>query len=204
MWKLFCCISGANQIKSHINCSGFFCFDVPLTIIFAAVLSVTTGVIGCGWPIMLGQSVWIFTFGIFQRILLIPLQWVMPWGFSWYYISHVRAHFLGALLLLVCCCWVLCRGKYIYVLCCINMVLRYIIHLNILVESFHFFYIMSLCLDVTHCNSITGCFVSMSLWLFLYVAPTGSSVPLTLLGQWILHSKGILQQSSVVFLIDCI
>ena len=28
-----------------------FCFSVPLTMLFAAVLSVATGVGGCGWPI---------------------------------------------------------------------------------------------------------------------------------------------------------
>ena len=28
-----------------------FCFAVPLTMLFAAVLSIATGVGGCGWPI---------------------------------------------------------------------------------------------------------------------------------------------------------
>ena len=37
-------------IKSYVYCYGFF-FDVPFTILFAAVLSVATGVGGCGWTI---------------------------------------------------------------------------------------------------------------------------------------------------------
>ena len=38
-------------IKYHVYCSRFFiCFSVPLTILFEAVLSVATGVGGCGWP----------------------------------------------------------------------------------------------------------------------------------------------------------
>ena len=43
--------SVSNPIKSHVYCSDFFCFAVTLKVLFATVLSVATGVGGCGFPI---------------------------------------------------------------------------------------------------------------------------------------------------------
>ena len=41
----------SDPIKSHIYCSRFFCFAVLLTMLFASVLYVATGVGGCRRPI---------------------------------------------------------------------------------------------------------------------------------------------------------
>ena len=43
--------SVSDPIKYHEYCSEYVCFPVPLTMLFAAVLSVVKGVGGCGWPI---------------------------------------------------------------------------------------------------------------------------------------------------------
>ena len=161
----------------------FFCLAVQFTMLLAAVLSVSTVVGVHRWPISDRAVHMDFTFGSFQTILPIPLQWLMPCRLSWYYIPHVLAHFIGELLLLVCCCWIFGQGKNIHLLCCVLLVMRYRIHLNRCVWSSQFIYIMSLCLDMTHCNSITGWFFFLSIWLVLYVLPLGISVPLTLLAQ---------------------
>ena len=41
----------ADPIKLYIYFFGYFCFDVPFTMLFSAVLSVATGVGGYEWPI---------------------------------------------------------------------------------------------------------------------------------------------------------
>ena len=43
--------SVSDPIKAHVYCSRFFCFSVPLTMLFVAVFPVATGVGGCRWPI---------------------------------------------------------------------------------------------------------------------------------------------------------
>ena len=43
--------SVSNPIKFHVYCSRYFCFSIPLTMVFVAVLFVATGVGGCWWPI---------------------------------------------------------------------------------------------------------------------------------------------------------
>ena len=45
----------AYPIKSYVYCSGYFCFAATFTMIFAALLSVSTGVGGCECPILLVQ-----------------------------------------------------------------------------------------------------------------------------------------------------
>ena len=71
-------------------------------------------------------------------------------------------------------------------------------HLNIYGGLFRFFYIMLLRLDVTRCNLRIVLFVSLFMMLSLSLLTTGSSVPLTLLVQWLYHNTGIFQQSSEV------
>ena len=88
----------------------------------------------------------------------------MTWCFSWYCIPHVLAHFLGGVLLLVCCMFG--QGKNIHLLWCVPLVMRYRIHMNRCVGSSRFFYILSLRLDVTHCNSRTG-------WFFFAITMVG-------------------------------
>ena len=39
--------SVSDPIKSHSNCSRFFYFSVPLTVLFEAILSIAAGVGGC-------------------------------------------------------------------------------------------------------------------------------------------------------------
>ena len=41
----------ACSIKCHVYFSGYFCFSVPFTLIFAEVMPVPTGVGGYGWPV---------------------------------------------------------------------------------------------------------------------------------------------------------
>ena len=55
-----------------------FCFAVPFTMVFAAVLSVATGV-GCfGGPFMLGPFSWMSLSGSFKIFFLMLLAWLMP------------------------------------------------------------------------------------------------------------------------------
>ena len=46
-----------------------------------------------------------------------------------------------------------------------------------------------------HCNSKNGWYVLLSMWFVLFVTLPGISETLTLLGQWLLHSTCISQQS---------
>ena len=41
----------SDPIKFHVYCSGYFCFAIPLTMLFETVFSVATGVGGCEWPV---------------------------------------------------------------------------------------------------------------------------------------------------------
>ena len=91
--------------------------------------------------------------------------------------------FLGALRLLVCYFWILVWGKNIYLICCVLLVMRCRMHINIYGGSFLFFYIISLRLDVTQCNLRIVWFFSLFILLDLSVPPPVSSVPLALLRQ---------------------
>ena len=92
--------------------------------------------------------------------------------------------------------------KNIHLICCVPLVLIYRMNINRYVGSSRFSYILSLCLDVTHYNSRTVWFFLLFLLLVLYVPPPVSSVPITLLDQWLHNNTGTLQQSSGV-LFDC-
>ena len=74
-------------------------------------------------------------------------------------------------------------------------------HLIIYGESLRFFYIVLLSLDVTRCNLRSVQYILMFILLDLSVPLPGSSLPFTLLGQWLYHNTGIFQQCSVVILI---
>ena len=41
----------SDPIKHHVYFSGYFCFTIPLTMLFAAVLFFATGACGCGWTV---------------------------------------------------------------------------------------------------------------------------------------------------------
>ena len=81
--------------------------------------------------------------------------------------------------------------KNIHLLCDVPLVMRSRIHLNRYVGSSRSFYILSLRLDVNHCNSETVWFFSFFLFLDLSVLPPRNSVPLTFLGRWLQYYRNI-------------
>ena len=137
----------------HSQCYFFLCCQLPLVLVVV------------GGPFILVYYVWMLYFGSFETILPIPLQWLMPWRLPWYYIPHSLAHFMGGFMLLVCCCLILGRGKNSHLLWCVPLVLRCRMNLKRYVGSSRLYYILSLCLNVTHFNSIA--MLSVLLFIFL-------------------------------------
>ena len=56
----------------------FFCFGVPLTVLFATVLPVAAGVGGCWWHISTRDIPLMSLYVSFQIILPIMLPWMIP------------------------------------------------------------------------------------------------------------------------------
>ena len=151
-----------------------FWFAVPLPMLFAAVLSIVTSVGGCWRPIY-ARSVFIEVY--FWQFSNNPPNSV---SVADYIIFLMILHstrtgrfsrgidFIGELFL------DLETRKNINLLCCVPLVMRCGIHLNIYVGSYRFFYILSLFLNVIQCNSITVWFVLLIILLEESVPPPGS------------------------------
>ena len=73
------------------------------------------------------------------------------------------------------------------------------IHRSICGESFHFFCILLLCLDVLRCNWETEWFFLQFKFSALSALPPGILGPLTLCGLWIWHNIRVFLQFSKVF-----
>ena len=94
-------------IEYHINSSGFFCFAFPFTMLFNAVLAVTTGVGGCGWPIYARE---VLVDVLFRQFTTNPPNSIyVADAMTFIIILHYTCTgpFLVALLLLMCyyCIW---------------------------------------------------------------------------------------------------
>ena len=167
--------------------------------LFAGVLSVATGVVGCEWPISVRSFCMDVTFCNFLNnppnsasmadamISLVILYFTCTGPF------YGGIAVIGVLDFLL-------REK-IHLLCFVPLIQRCRMHLNIYGESLRFFYTILLCMDVTRCNLIIVRYIFMSLLLVLYVTPPGILVSLTFLGPWIYHNTGIFQNLLELFLI---
>ena len=152
-----------------------------------------------GGSFLLGLFSWLSISGSFQIILPIMLLWLIPWHHSLYWIIHVMVHFWGALIVLVC--WILALGKIIHQLCFVPLVLICRMHPNKYGESFHFFCIILLHLDVSRCNLEIKLPVSRFRFSAWFALPPVISVPSALWGLLIYHNIEIIQQFSGVFFI---
>ena len=140
-------------IKSHVYCSECFYYSVQFTILFAAVLPVSTGVGGCGWTfydteVRVDVYFWKLSNNppysdsvddamTFLTMLNFTCTGLFSGGVS--VISVIVISF-GPI-------------KKIHLLCCVPLFLRCSMHLNRYILLYWFFYILSLCLHVTRCNS---------------------------------------------------
>ena len=160
-----------------------FCFAVSFTMLFAAVLSVVTSVGGCEWPISaravhMDVAFWQFSNNppnsasvadamTFLMMLHSTCTGLFPGGIALIGVLHFGSR------------------KNIHLLSFVPLVLRCKMHPDIYGESFRFFYILLLRLDLTRCNLRIVWSVLRSLLLDLSVPSPGSLVPLTLQGQWL-------------------
>ena len=127
-----------------------FCFSVPLTMLFVAILYVSTGVGGCWWP-------------IFNRAIRMDVAF---WKFS---NNPTNSAFVADAITFLIMMHYTCTGiflggidcigvfyfgtrKNIYQLCFVPLVLKWGMHPNKYGESFRFFCIILLHLDVSRCN----------------------------------------------------
>ena len=133
-----------------------FYLVIPFMMLFAAVLSFSTGVGGCWWTISARAVHMDVAFCQFSNSPLNSASMAYVMIFLVILHSTCAGSFSGALLLLMLCCKILGRGKNIHLICCVPLVLIFRMHLNIYIGSLLFLYIMQLHLDVTHCNSRTG------------------------------------------------
>ena len=99
----------SDPIKYHVYYSGYLIFSVPLTMPFYAVLSIATGVGGCGWPISsravcMNVSFWKFSNNPPNYVSVADAMTFLIMLYS-----TCTGLFTGALLVLLC--WVLVLGK---------------------------------------------------------------------------------------------
>ena len=121
--------SVSDPIKYHVYCSGFFCFDVPLTILFYDIFSISTGVGGCGWTI---SDMEVCTYVAFYQFSNNPPNSASVADAIIFLITmnyKFTSPFYGS----IGCIGVLDFGprKNIHLLCFVPLVLRYKIHPNI-------------------------------------------------------------------------
>ena len=121
----------------------------------------------------------------------------MPLHLSLCCILHAMVHFMGAFVVLVC--WILVPGKNFLRLCFGPLVLICGMHPSKCGESFCFFCIMLLCLDVLRCNLEIKLSVLRFPFSALSILPPGSLVPSTLWGLWIHHNIRVFLQFSEFF-----
>ena len=159
-----------------------FCFSVPLTMLFAIVLSVATIVGDCESP-------------IFARAILMDVAF---WHFSNNPTNSVsEADSMTFHIMLHSTCngqflWgIACIGlldffprKNIHPLYLVPLVLICRMHLNLCGESFRFFCILLLCMDMLRCNLKIDLYVLQFLLLDFSIPPLVTLVPLTLWGIW--------------------
>ena len=144
-------------------------FYLTLYCTFSPVLVVVGG------PFMIGKFSWMSLYVSFQIISPILLPVLIPSHYSLFCILRVLGHSRGKFIVSVCC--ILVVGKNIQKLCFVHLVLKYRMHPNKYGESFRFFCIMLLRLDVSRCNLKTVLPVSrfpLSDW---YAPLPVSSVP---------------------------
>ena len=177
--------SAPHPNKSHVDCAEYFCFVVPFTVSFEYVLYFSTGIGGCGWTISaraVGTDVTFWRFfknannyaSVSDVITFLVILYSKCNGpFSWV------VYAIGVLFL------DFGPRKNNHLLCCMPLVMRCKVHLNIYVGLSCFSDILSLGMDVTHCNSRTVWFISLFLWWFFSVLPPGSSLPFIFLDQWL-------------------
>ena len=106
--------------------------------------------VAVGVPFTRGPLSWMSLSGSFQIILPILLPWMMLWNFSLCCILNAMVPFPGVLFVLVC--WILVLGQNIHLLYFMPQVLICRMHPNICGESFRFFCVLLLCMDVSWCN----------------------------------------------------
>ena len=144
----------------------FFCFAVPLTMLFANVLSFATGVGDCTWP-------------IFARTVLVEVSF---WRFSNNPLSFA---FVADATTFVMMLHATCTGpfsmgiswigalkfgprKNIFQFCFMSLILICRMHRSICGESFRFFFILLLRLDMLRCNLKTEWFVYEVFSYYIY------------------------------------
>ena len=178
----------SDPIKPHAYCSRYFCFAVPLTIIFAALLSIATGVGGCWWPIsaraiLMDVSFWKFSNNI-------PNSDTVTEVVTFMIILHstCTGPFSGG---------IACIGlfdfetsKNINLIFFVPLVLICRMHMNICGESFRFLFILLLRLDASRCNLRSELY-DLHFLLFFFKPLPVSLVPLTLWGLLLWHNTGI-------------
>ena len=175
--------SVSDPIKYDVYCSRCFCFAVPLTMLFASVLSVATGVGGCWWTISARAVLVEVDFWQFSNNLPSSYSVTYAVTFLWCCILHALVYSTGAYILLVC--WILVLVKNILRLCFVPPVLICSMHGSICGESFRFFCILLFRMDVLRCNSETEWFVLRFQFSALSATPPGSLGPSTLWVIWL-------------------
>ena len=174
MWRIFCPILLRTQQNIMSIGMDLFCFTVSFTMLFASVWPVATIIGGCGWHIhyravRMDVAFWHFSnnppnsVSVADSIIFLMILHSTRTGRFSRGIDFIGELFLD-----------LETRKNINILCCVPLVMRCGIHLNIYVGSYRFFYILSLFLNVIHCNSITVWFVLLILVLEESVPPPGS------------------------------
>ena len=151
-----------------------FCFPVSFTMLFASVWPVATIIGGREWPIysravLMDVAFWKFSnnppnsISVADSIIFLMILHSTRTGRFSGGIDFIDKLFMD-----------LETRKNINLLCCVPLVMRCSMHLNIYVGSYRFLYILPLRLYVRHYNSRTVWFVSFILLLDLSVPTPGS------------------------------
>ena len=179
-----------------------FCLDVPFTMIFAAELSVTTGVLVVGGSFLLGSFTLMWTIESYKIIISTKILWQRPWCCAWYCIKHVLIQFIESSLILVFCFLVEGLGKSILQLYCVTMVLRGRKSLSKCVISCHYYCNALHHLDAMCSNLRNGWSVLLSIWWVWFELPPASWVPSTWWNKYLWHIKEIYHYFLEAFLIN--
>ena len=158
-------------------------FAVILKILFAAVLSVATGVGGCEWPIYSGTVLMDVAFWQFSNNP--PNSDSMADAMTFLIMLHYTCTgpFYGG----IYCIGVLDFGprKTIHLLCFVPLCLICGMHPNICGESFYSFCILLLHLYVLRCNWKIDLSILRYIFLYFSLPPSVSLVLLTFWGIWL-------------------